>query len=121
MDVEAVVAAYGASWAETDPDRRRALLEQAWADDGVYEDPTGRAEGRDALVDHIGGFQQAMAGHSIELRSGVDTYGSVFRFAWAMCDPTGAEVMEGVDFGDLSGDGRIARIQGFFGPLPPQP
>ena len=34
-------------------------------------------------------------------------------------DPTaGATILEGVDFGALAADGRVAAIDGFFGPLP---
>jgi hypothetical protein len=121
MDVQQVVAAYGAAWNEPDEPTRRRLLEQSWADDGCYEDPTGRAEGRDALVGHIGGFHQQMAGSRIELTSGVDLRGRVLRFAWRMLDPQGGVVLDGIDFGELAPDGRLARIEGFFGPLPEPP
>jgi hypothetical protein len=118
MDVNEVVATYGAAWNETDEHKRRELLERSWTDDAVYQDPTGRAEGREALVAHIGGFHQMFAAHTIDATSGVDTYGSVFRFAWVMRDPSGGVALEGMDFGELAPDGRIAAITGFFGPFP---
>ena len=72
----------------------------------------------EALIAHIGGFQSMMPGHTIDIESGVDTYGTVFRFAWVMRN--GGDVAhEGVDFGELAADGRIRRIIGFFGPFPP--
>ena len=46
--VEAVTA-YASAWAEADEETRRALLEKAWTDDGVYMDPTALVEGREAL------------------------------------------------------------------------
>ena len=52
---------YGSAWGELDEAKRRAILEKAWAEDGVYTDPTAYVEGREALVQHIGGF---MAGRS---------------------------------------------------------
>lgn len=117
MDTAEIVAAYGAAWNETDEAKRTALLERSWADDGVYTDPTATVEGRTALIAHIGGFQAMLAGHTIDLVSGVDTYGEVFRFAWVM--RKGAEIAtEGIDFGELAPDGRIRRIVGFFGPFP---
>jgi hypothetical protein len=42
VNASEVVAAYGAAWNEPDEDARRKLLDQAWADDGVYCDPTAR-------------------------------------------------------------------------------
>ena len=118
MDVDDAVASYGAAWNEPDAAQRRALLDRAWADGGTYQDPTASVEGRDALVAHIGGFHEMMPGHTIDLTSGTDTHGQVFRFAWAMHH--GEEVAaEGMDFGELASDGRIARIVGFFGPFPP--
>ena len=71
MGAAEVVATYGAAWGEADEAQRRALLEKAWSEDGVYLDPTGRADGREALVQHIGGFQQMMPGHRIDMVSGV--------------------------------------------------
>ena len=118
MNVNEIVDAYGASWNEPDEGKRRALLEKSWADDAIYQDPTGRAEGRDALVAHIGGFHQMFAGSTIENTSGVDTHGSVLRFAWRMLDADGNVAIEGMDFGELAPDGRLASITGFFGPFP---
>jgi hypothetical protein len=121
MELNEIVAAYGASWNEPDEAKRRKLLEQAWADDAVYQDPMGRAEGRDALVAHIGGFHQMMPGNTIEMASGVDTYGTAFRFAWEMRDADGNVAVEGIDFGTIAPDGRVASITGFFGPFPDLP
>jgi hypothetical protein len=117
MDTAETVGAYGAAWNEPDEEKRRTLLARSWSDGGVYMDPTGRAEGRDALVAHIGGFQTMMPGHTIDSTSGVDVHGNVFRFAWTMRNGNDV-VLEGMDFGELADDGRINRIVGFFGPFP---
>jgi SnoaL-like domain len=118
MDPSKIVAIYGASWNEPDPAKRTALLEEAWADDGIYQDPTGTAEGRAALVTHIGGFHTMFPGRSIDFASGVDVTEYGARFAWVMRNGDEVE-MEGIDFVELASDGRIRRIAGFFGPLPP--
>lgn len=114
-----VIQSYGAAWNTDDEAERRKLLEAAWAEDGVYCDPVGRAEGLEALVTHIGGTQGVFPGHRIEMTSGVDEHDGQFRFTWEMRGPDGATVLEGIDFGTLSPDGRIASITGFFGPIPP--
>jgi hypothetical protein len=80
-----------------------------------------RAEGRDALVDHIGLMQTQMAGHRIENVSSADEHNGWFRFAWKMTGPDGAAVMEGFDVGERDESGRITRIVGFFGPFAPLP
>jgi hypothetical protein len=118
VDLSEIVAAYGASWNESDEETRRKLLEQSWADDAVYQDPMGRAEGREALVAHIGGFHEMMAGNTIENTSGVDAHGDVFRFSWVMRGPDGNVALEGMDFGEVAPDGRLKSITGFFGPFP---
>jgi len=118
MGPSEVVATYGAAWAETDEAARRKLLDEAWAETGTYLDPMGRADGREALVQHIGGFHQMMPGHRIDMASGVDEHDGFVRFAWKMLDPDGAVAMEGVDFGSLDADGKLKSIVGFFGPWP---
>jgi hypothetical protein len=112
------VAAYAAAWNEPDEKARRVLLERSWTDDGVYCDPTARAEGRAALVGHIGGFHAQRPGHRIEMRSGVDEHDGMLRFAWRMVGPDGAVLLDGMDFGELAVDGRLKLIVGFFGPFP---
>jgi hypothetical protein len=118
MDPKRVVAVYGASWNEPDEGKRAALLDDSWADDGVYQDPTGTAEGRAALVAHIGGFHAMFPGRSIDFASGVDVTDAGIRWAWVMRNGDAVE-LEGMDYAELAPDGRIRRIAGFFGPLPP--
>ncbi|GAC1380202.1 MAG: hypothetical protein NVSMB4_09190 [Acidimicrobiales bacterium] len=112
-----VVGAYGDAWNEGDEASRRKLLEKGWADDGVYCDPMGRADGRDALVAHIAGFHENMPGHRIAVTTNVDEHDGFFRFGWELRAADGTAAIEGVDFGTLDSDGRIASITGFFGPL----
>src|SRR3954467_733618 len=111
MDTDEIVTTYGAAWNETDEAKRTALLEKAWADNGIYTDPTATVDGRAALIVHIGEFHTRMPGCTIDLTSGVDTHGGLLRFAWVMRN--GTEVaLEGMDFGELAPDGRISRIVG---------
>lgn len=118
MDAKETVATYGSAWNEPDAEKRAALLEQSWADDGVYTDPTATAAGRDALAAHIAGFRELFPGRSIDQASGVDITDGGLRFAWVMRNGDEVE-LEGMDFVELAPDGRIKRIAGFFGPFPP--
>lgn len=119
MASDDVVAAYVAAWDEPDGEARRALLERAWADDGVYCDPRVLVEGREALADHIGAVLAGRPGFRIVASSGVEAHHDCVRFGWRLLDPDGAVAVDGVDFGVLGADGRLNRIVGFFGPLPP--
>lgn len=118
MEPQEAVAAYMAAWGEPDEAKRRALLEKGWATDGVYLDPSGRAEGREALVKHIAGFLETFAGHTMGPTSGIDAHDGYVRFAWKLDDPDGNRVIEGVDFGAFDDEGRLELIVGFFGPWP---
>jgi len=116
--VHEIVGKYAAAWNEPDATRRRRLLEEAWADDGVYTDPTAHVEGREALAAHIAGFQQQMPGARLGGTSGIDEHHGRLRFTWVMRAADGSTVVEGIDFGELGPDGRLSRIVGFFGPVP---
>lgn len=119
MDATETVTAYGSSWNEADEAKRRALLEAAWADDGVYCDPTAEARGRDALLEHIAGFRELFPGARIEPTSAVEEHHGWARFAWAMVGADGATAVEGFDVCEFAPDGRLQRIVGFFGSFPP--
>ena len=115
---------YGSAWREPDEAKRRAILEKAWAEDGVYTDPTAYVDGREALVKHIGGFLEAANagnGPALQIDSSVDVHHTRFlRFAWKVMAPDGETVLSpGMDYGELDEDGRLKLIVGFFGPFPP--
>lgn len=65
-----IVASYAAAWDAHDEGERPALLEGAWADDGVYCEPPTLVEGREALTSHIGGFHERGPGARVESSSG---------------------------------------------------
>jgi hypothetical protein len=117
MDVAAIVATYGAAWTAESDALRRQYLEEAWADEGVYIDPTAEITGRDALAVHMAGLQDRFPGARIEMTSAVDTHHGKLRFKWQLAAADGAILTEGMDFGELGPDGRLQRIVGFFGPL----
>ena len=117
-NVREVVASYALAWNQPDAASRRRALEHAWADEGIYSDPTALVAGREALVAHIGDFQAQMPGARILLTSGIDEHHGAIRFTWALRAGDGSVVTDGIDFGELGSDGRLRRITGFFGPPP---
>lgn len=121
MNPDQTVLDYVRAWSTSDETERRALLQRAWTDGGVYCDPRSRVEGRAALNEHIAAFQRQRPGSRIPLASGVDAHHDVVRFRWVLLDESGQVALEGFDVGELDLDGRLKRINGFFGPFPPIP
>lgn len=118
MDVNELIELYMGAWCEPERARRLALLEQAWAEDGIYADPGAHVAGRTALVEHIGSVLHRYPGTRFVLASAVQVHHRFVRFGWKMLLPDGSAQLEGVDIGDLSPAGQLQRIVGFFGPLP---
>jgi hypothetical protein len=117
MATKETVENYVAAWNETDETKRRDLIAQCWADSGTYTDPVADVSGRDGLHGLISQFQQQMPGASIAITSGVDEHHGRIRFGWRL--DGGPQAMEGIDVGQLSTDGRIQSIVGFWGASPP--
>ena len=117
MEVSELIALYNRAWSEPDYALRQKLLEQIFAEDGTYTDPTAHVAGRKALVDHIGAFFEQFRGAYFVVTSGIDSHHGKFRFTWRMVLADGKVFLEGIDFGELNSDGKLHRIVGFFGPL----
>ena len=116
-DVATVVDTYLAAWNETDPERRRALLAETWADDASYLDPLMAGEGRDGIDTMIAAAQQAYPGHRFELAAGPDAHNDRVRFTWHLHGPDGnGPVAVGIDFGTVAEDGRLRSVTGFLEP-----
>jgi hypothetical protein len=96
-NIDDVVGAYGAAWLEKDDVERRRLLAIAWSEDGIYQDPTADVGGREALAQHIAGFQKRMPGFTIVITSGVDHHHGKFHFQWKMVGAAGQTISEGRD------------------------
>lgn len=113
--LEALITGYCDAWNETDPAKRDAMLAAVWADDGVYSDPTVQAVGRGELGTHIGRVLARSPDSRIVRTSRVDAHHGLLRFTFARVAATGAVMRDGIDFGEVSEDGRLRRITGFFG------
>jgi SnoaL-like domain len=113
------VTQYMAAWNEADPSVRDKILEQCWADSGVYVDPNVELTGREALSQYISKVQARRPGARLELVSGIDTHHKVLRFLWRLVRADGTAGDTSIDFGETGPDGRLIKIAGFFGP-PPQ-
>lgn len=117
--LENLVTGYCDTWNEADAAKRAAMLAAVWADDGIYSDPTVQAVGRDELATHIGRVLARNPDSRILRTSRVDTHHGLLRFTFARVTAKGEALRDGIDFGEVSEDGKLRRITGFFGPLTP--
>ena len=115
---DGVVESYFAAWNETNTERRRALVEAAFAPDGVYCDPLSLAEGPEAIDTMVAGIQAHYPDHALNLTSAVEEHHEVLRFEWTIFQPDGAVMIEGLDVVELASDGRVQRVNGFFSARP---
>lgn len=111
--VERLLAEYVGAWSEPDPSIRRGLLAAAWAEDGAYADPLAEAQGRAALDALIDRFLHDNPGARFTLNGKIAHHHGYVRFYWTLHLSGGAQ-LEGMDFGEIGADGRLARIVGFF-------
>jgi hypothetical protein len=114
-DVSAVIDGYIASWNETDPERRRQLLDATFAADASYVDPLVAADGRDGIEATIAAVQRQFPGHRFALAAGPDVHHDRVRFTWHLKPVDGDDVVAvGHDFGVVAEDGRLRSVTGFL-------
>lgn len=121
MNTTELIDAYCQVWCEPDPHKRAQGLASVWAPDASYTDPTVHATGAAELLAHIAKVIARRPGARVLRTSAVDTHHGWVRFAWRVVEADGTLLPEGIDLVQLSGDGQIQRIIGFFGALPPIP
>ena len=120
QDITATVDRYLSAYNEQDPARRADLIGLAWAEDGRLIDPPLTGEGHGGISALADAVQTQFAGHAFRRVSGIDAHHDHFRFAWELVGPDGQVAVAGTDVGELADDGRLRRITGFFGELPPR-
>jgi len=114
---EALIDAYCAAWSEPDATARTAQLGAVLSDDARYTDPRTDVAGPEALSAHIDTVLSARPGSRVERTTAVDEHHGVARFGWRALDAHGSILIEGIDVVELTANGSIARIVGFFGRL----
>lgn len=113
------IDAYIDAWNEPRADKRRQILAQVMTDESTYVDPNKAVDSRAGLVEYIGEVLNRYPGRRIVRTSEVDAHHLLCRFNWRLIKADGTQAPESVDFVEFASDGRIHRVTGFFGPLPP--
>jgi hypothetical protein len=114
-DVATLIDTYIHAWNERDPERRRALVAETFADDADYLDPLIQGSGQDGIDAMIAGVQQQYADYRFELAGAPDAHNDRVRFTWHLVgNGDGSAVATGYDFGTLTADGRLQSVTGFL-------
>ena len=116
--MQEIAERYIACWNEADPQRRRKLIDEVWAEDASYIDPLGEAYGRDEIDALVGAAQAQFPGLAFSLDGPVDAHHRQARFRWAL-GPAGEEpVVIGFDVAVAAEDGRLTSVLGFLDKVP---
>ena len=113
-----LVDRYIAVWNETDSARRRALIEETWADDASYVDPLMASNGHEGIDAMIGAVHERFPQHRFRLSTKADGFGNYVRFSWDLVAPGGEAIVKGSDFGVVDAAGRLKSVTGFLDAAP---
>jgi hypothetical protein len=111
-------AHYLAAWNERDVDRIREHLDRSVASDVVFADPANRTVGPDELEALIRAARTDIPTAEYRLTSDIDGgHDRRYRYRWEV-RIDGDTAVVGMDCTTVDEDGRIERLDGFFGELP---
>lgn len=117
-DAHELVERYLAAWNETDPDARRAIVAQVFAEDVTYTDPLVTVRGRDGLEAAIAAVQGQFGGMTFGLGGPVDAHHDIARFTWQLGAAGADPIVIGFDVAVIGGDGLISQVLGFLDRVP---
>jgi hypothetical protein len=117
-----IVETYIMAWNERVPERRRALVAEAFADDASYIDPARSGAGADGIDAMIAEAQDTNPGVSLVLAGTPDAFGDHVRFTWHLGPEGGGDtILIGHDYASLAADGRLGDVVGFVETPTPAP
>jgi hypothetical protein len=109
---------YIKSWNETDPLRRRVLIEELYTEHARYTDPMVQSKGWEAIDATITAVQAMFPGHVFSLGGPIDAHHDMLRFHWHLATPGAVEpLVIGFDVVALN-EGRIHEVFGFLDRVP---
>jgi SnoaL-like domain len=106
------------TWNETDPDARRAAVDQLYAEAARYVDPLAEADGREAIATMIGAVHEQFPGFTFRLAGPVDGHHNQVRFGWELGPQGSPAPIVGFDVAVIDGSGRIQTVLGFLDKVP---
>ena len=116
LQPEDAYALYSRAWKE--PDRAAALLEECWAEDGVYADDEVRdgVVGRAAVAAMIAETYETLPGFRVWETSPPRSLAGRLVLTWSQEGGDPVASLAGTDVIEFAPDGRIARVTGVLAP-----
>lgn len=108
-----------AAWNERNPEKIRSHLDQALAPDIHFVDPSIVTHGIDEFERNVREFRQRLSEAICSRASGVDSHHDLYRYDWEI-HQNGDLLLSGFDVAEADDQGRVTKVMGFFGPLPPR-
>lgn len=105
-------------WNEKDLNRIPDHVEAIFSEKVAFIDPANSIIGHDAFVSMVKEFRTKFPDAICSRASGVDSHHGLHRYHWEI--HRGDELLlEGFDVTEIDDQGRVSRVEGFFGPIPP--
>lgn len=112
--VKSTIDAYVASWNEIDANTLQTRLDGCWDANGIYTDPNIQAKGRKQLADYMLGFHRNVPSAKFVLTDSVASHHGQLHIRWQLVGADRKVVQMGNSFGEVSADGKLTRMTGFF-------
>ena len=109
-----------AAWNERDPEKIRAHLDAALSPEVVFCDPQHHIQGIDAFEAMVREFRKNLPDGGTAVVSGVNHHHDLYRYEWHVYDGEKL-LLPGMDVTRVDAQGRVERVDGFFGPVPLSP
>jgi len=103
---------YSASWSMNEAERLERLAETV-SPDVTYTDPNITVTGIAAFSEYMGGFQSDMPGAGFAVKE-VSEHHQRSLLHWNMIDADKSIIGTGTSFAELTEEGKLAHITGFF-------
>ena len=113
--LERLVDGHLAAYCDPDPARRSAAIRQLWSAEGRLVDPPLEARGHQGIADQAATLLSQFPRHRFERSTAIDAHHGFLRYEWRLVDASGATVLQGLDFAEVDGEGRLRLVVGFFG------
>lgn len=119
-DLHSTIDTYLEAYGEPDGDRRSDLVSRVWADDGRLIDPPLDGTGHAGISEMAATVQSQYPGHTFRRTSGIEEHHCFVRYEWELVAPDGTSALTGLDVAETAENGRLRRVVGFLGPVPPK-
>ncbi|GAA6155082.1 hypothetical protein NBRC116588_05550 [Pyruvatibacter sp. HU-CL02332] len=106
-----------AAWNESDPSRIRGHLDAALSPDVVFADPDNYVVGIDAFEAMVHKFRADIESPKAERTSGFNVHNNRYRYNWLVSSGD-TPLMPGMDVTEVDDNGKVVRVDGFFGDIP---